>query len=107
MDELFDDLKILKFNLTWLLGYYDEDGTYRGGKGAAIYSSNKNFLGPVKKYFDIKNKILTVAKPTEDVDVLGSYTVKTKGLYSLQIGEYLFDSFMDSYRFSVKRKCPS
>lgn len=95
-----------KCALAWLLGYYDGDGTYRGGKGTAIYSSNKFFLETVKKYFNIKNRILTVAKPAESVDVLGSIAVKTKGLYSLQIGENLFDSFIDSYRFSLKRKRP-
>ena len=96
-----------KCALAWLLGYYDGDGTYRGGKGAVIYSSNKNFLETVKKCFNIKNKILTVTKPAEGVDVLGSYTAKTKGLYSLQIGENLFDSFIDSYKFSLERKRPS
>ena len=89
------------------MGYYDGDGTYRGGKGAVIYSSNKNFLETVKKCFNIKNKILTVTKLAEGVDVLGSYTAKTKGLYSLQIGENFFDSFIDSYKFSLERKRPS
>jgi len=92
--------------LAWLLGYYDGDGTYRGGKGAVIYSSNKNFLKTIKKFFYIKNKILTVTKPAKTVDVLGSIAAKTKGLYSLQIGESLFDSFINSYMFSLKRKRP-
>ncbi|KKN13701.1 hypothetical protein LCGC14_1003700 [marine sediment metagenome] len=95
-----------KIALSFLLGFYDGDGHYKGGKSAVIYSASKMFLEDVKKVFGIKNRVLTSRVPGETAWIFDrEYT--SKGFYSLSLGPRLFDMMMDSYYNSMKRKRPS
>ena len=46
-----------KVALAFLLGYYDGDGSYGGGRSATIVASSKQFLEHIKELFGIKNKV--------------------------------------------------
>ncbi len=94
-----------KVALAFLLGFYDGDGTYRGGRSARIYASSKQFLEHIKELFDIKNKVFTAMEPGEETWVLDRKCV-SKGFYSLALGPKLYDMMINSYKYSMKRKRP-
>ncbi|TKJ27070.1 MAG: hypothetical protein CEE42_03135 [Promethearchaeota archaeon Loki_b31] len=89
--------------LAFLLGFYDGDGSYGGGRSARIYASSKQFLTHIKELFEIKNKIITAIAPGEDAWAFDQRYV-SKGMYSLALGPKLFDMMMNSYEHSMKRK---
>jgi hypothetical protein len=91
--------------LAFLLGFYDGDGTYEGGRSARIYASSKPFLEHIKGLFGIKNKVLTTVAPGEDAWVFDQKYI-SKGMFSLSLGPKLFDMMMNSYKDSMKRKRP-
>jgi len=91
--------------LAFLLGFYDGDGTYEGGRSARIYASSKPFLEHIKGLFGIKNKVLTTVAPREDAWVFDQKYI-SKGVFSLSLGPKLFDMMMNSYKDSMKRKRP-
>jgi len=90
--------------LSFLLGFYDGDGTYKGGRSAGIYAKSKEFLEHIKKLFEIKNKIVVSKKPGEAWVFDQRYI--SKGVYSLSLGPKLFDMMINSYEESMKRKKP-
>lgn len=45
--------------LAFLLGFFDGDGTWCGGRSAEIYSSNKVILMDIKRKFKIKYPVRT------------------------------------------------
>jgi hypothetical protein len=75
--------------LSWLLGFYDGDGSYGGGNKAVLYSSNREILNQIKDNFDIQNKI---------------GILKGLSMYRMNIGASLFEAMMSSYKKSMKRK---
>ena len=91
--------------LAFLLGFYDGDGTYIGGKSAVIYSSSKQFLKHIKDLFEIKNDVLEAMAPGEDVWVFDHEYI-SKGSYSLALGPKMYDMMINSYKHSMKRKRP-
>ncbi len=78
-----------RVTLAWLLGYYDGDGHYMGGKSATISSSNESLLKQIKNSFMIKNPVR-----------------KYKYSKSLSLGPKLFEAMILSYKNSMKRKRP-
>ena len=94
-----------KVALAFLLGYYDGDGQYIGGRSARIISGSKPFLEHIKEIFGIKNRVLTKAAIGEVVLMFDHYII-SKGAYSLALGLELFDMMMNSYKDSMKRKRP-
>ncbi|MBA7533894.1 hypothetical protein ES705_26140 [subsurface metagenome] len=91
--------------LAFLLGFYDGDGSYIGGKSAIIYASSEQFLEHIKELFEIKNDVYMVVVPGEDAWAFNrKYT--SKGMYSLTLGPELFDMMMNSYEHSMDRKRP-
>jgi len=91
--------------LAFLLGFYDGDGTYEGGRSAQILSSSKQFLEHIKKLFEIKNDVLTVRALGEDAWAFDRKYV-SGGFYSLALGPQLYDMMINSYKDSMQRKRP-
>lgn len=102
-----------KIALAWLLGFYDGDGSYRGGRCAVIYSSNKKLLDEVKILFESKNKVRPSRKDSlTETEFVGLFydkeTITSKQLYQLYLGPELFDNIMGiQYKKSLERKRPS
>lgn len=94
-----------KVALAFLLGFYDGDGSYAGGKSASIVANSKQYLEEIKEIFDIKNKLLTVRESGDKMWIFGRKIVST-GLYSLALGPKLFNMMLSSYYDSMKRKRP-
>jgi len=94
-----------KVALAFLLGFYDGDGSYKGGRQAKIYASSKQFLEDIKELFEIKNKILEEKAPGETVWLFDEKYI-SKGFYSLALGPKLFDMMINSYEDSMQRKRP-
>jgi len=90
----------------FLLGFYDGDGTYMGGRQAKIYSTNKKLLDEVKSVFEIKNNVNSQSKTSPDIseDLSIEDTKSHKHLYYLTLGPEIFDAIMKSYNKSMKRK---
>ena len=83
----------------WLLGFYDSDGTYRGGRTGIIYSSGKNLLLNLKNYYEIPNSpFINSKRKKKNLD-----ETKSK-MYGLTIGPEMFEAIMKSYKQSMKRK---
>ncbi len=78
-----------KLALAWLLGFFDGDGHYGGGRSASIASSSKTFLESVKRVFLSKNSVRIYEKSK-----------------ALTLGPDLFDAMMWSYNKSMPRKRP-
>ncbi|NVM43776.1 MAG: zinc-ribbon domain-containing protein [Candidatus Lokiarchaeota archaeon] len=92
-----------KVALGYLLGFYDGDGTYKGGKSAGIYAKNKTYLNHIKELFKIKNKIITTKVPGE-IGLVFDQECTLKGCYRISLGPKLFEIMMKSYDGSLKRK---
>ncbi|MFX1325355.1 MAG: LAGLIDADG family homing endonuclease [Promethearchaeota archaeon] len=80
--------------LSFLLGFYDGDGTYTEKMSARIFNTNKKFLEEVKNFYGIKNVIRKANKPKED----------HKQNYYLTLGPILFKAMLESYKYSMIRK---
>lgn len=91
--------------LAFLLGFYDGDGSYKGGRKAVIYASSKPFLKQIKELFEIENRILTCKEPGEEALVFDHKYISS-GFYSLALGPKLLDMMMNSYEYSMERKRP-
>ena len=101
-------LKNKKLMLSFLLGYYDGDGslgltTFRNLPRVlpSIISSDYTFLLEIKVYFNIKYKIYNHSY--EKYDFKQKKVVKTEG-YKLLLGIDLFREMLISFRDSLKRK---
>ncbi|MFX1313743.1 MAG: hypothetical protein ACFFHD_14225 [Promethearchaeota archaeon] len=90
---------------TWLLGFYDGDGSYYGFHTARIRSVSKNLLKQIKNYFDIPNQIRTVIEPDTEC-LIFDYKILLKGYYQLNLGGLLFRSMLQNYKKSMVRKRP-
>ncbi|MFX1317465.1 MAG: hypothetical protein ACFE9T_16505 [Promethearchaeota archaeon] len=90
---------------TWLLGFYDGDGSYHGFHTARIRSASKNLLKQIKYYFDIPNQISTAIDPDTEC-LIFDHKVLLKGYYQLNLGGLLFRSMLQHYKKSMVRKRP-
>jgi len=91
-------------NLSFLLGYYDGDGSQ--GK-TTITNGSEVFMEQIKEYFNIQNKIsrVTANKPAKITDYDGIVReVMFSGGYTINLGAELFNEMMDNYTDSLPRK---
>lgn len=86
----------------WLLGFYDGDGTYVGGRQGRIYSTNRKLLDEIKSLFEIKNKVYLQTDISSYIEV--GKDIPDKLVNGLNLGPIVFQSMMDSYLFSLSRK---
>ncbi|MFW9895271.1 MAG: hypothetical protein ACFFD7_05650 [Candidatus Thorarchaeota archaeon] len=83
-------------NLTFLLGYYDGDGT----EGSTVISSgSKKFLEQIKKKYAIDYDL----RYKKSESVINGKIVKGEG-WDLALGANLFNEMMRNYEFSMSRK---
>ncbi len=75
---------------SFLLGFYDGDGNYRGGRSTRITNSNKKFIQEVKEFYGSPNII----------------TVDSRGTFTLHLGVELFMAILLSFENSMARKRP-
>ena len=78
--------------LSFLTGYYDGDGNYRGGRSARISSNNIKLLNEIKEFYGSPNNPYS--------------SKKREGEYTLTLGPDLFIATMISYSESMDRKRP-
>ena len=93
-----------KIAFSFILGFYDGDGTYLGGRQAKIYNSNKKFLDELKKLFEIEN---IVRKQTVYNDIEEDNINYQKGVYYLTLSPNIFDLMISSFLHSMSRKRPT
>ncbi|MGB5911507.1 MAG: hypothetical protein WBH31_09960 [Promethearchaeia archaeon] len=87
----------------WLLGFYDGDGSYMGGRQAKIYSSNKKLLDEIKTIFEIDNNVNEQVLEEKDESAIRA----KKPVYYLTLGPNAFEFMISSYLFSMTRKRPA
>jgi hypothetical protein len=87
---------------SWLLGYYDGDGTYVGANQGRIYSSNKKLLRDVKSLYEIKNKVYLQTEIS--CYLKEGKEIPKKPVHGLNLSPKVFKSMMKSYPFSLQRK---
>jgi len=112
INQAMNEISITKLNQTregrmaldYLMGFYDGDGSYRGGYSAAIYNSKKLFLEEIKDLFEIPNKISVNSKEKIDKKS-GEIIWKTK--YRLHFGSDLFKQLLNVRKDSLNRKRPN
>jgi len=89
--------------LRFLIGFYDGDGSYRGGMSAIILNSKKEFLNRIVELFDIPNEVKINNKKVID-EKTGKIVWKTR--YRLSLGPELFRQMLRSFDKSLQRKRP-
>ncbi|GAG49959.1 unnamed protein product [marine sediment metagenome] len=94
-----------KTALAWLLGIFDADGGYRGGRSGLIYSSSEQLLEDLKELFDIKNGVNEAVKPGT-VKFAFDRAYISKGFYSITLGPDLYEEIINSFKGGLKRKRP-
>ena len=87
--------------LVFLLGFFDGDGTWYGGRSAEIYSSNKIILIDIKKKFKIKYPIRTTKEAV--IDKLSGKKIH-RAAHRLTLGADLYEKMMKNYAYSIERK---
>ncbi len=87
--------------LAFLLGVFDGDGSWFGGRSAEIYTSNKEFLKQIKHFFRIAFSIRKTKKILIDEE---TGNVIHRAAYRITIGSGLYEKMMNSYINSMKRK---
>lgn len=88
----------------WLLGFYDGDGTFLGGRQARVYNSNKKILEDIKEYFGVENN---VNAQTPRDKIIDSDIQSKKPMYYLTLGPEVFEAIIFSYDHSMQRKRPT
>lgn len=87
--------------LAFLLGFFDGDGTWYGGRSGEIYSSNKMILTDIKKKFMIKYPVRTTKEAL--IDELSGKIIH-RAAHRLTLGANLYEKMMKNYGYSMKRK---
>ncbi|MBY9014004.1 MAG: hypothetical protein KGD70_16685, partial [Candidatus Lokiarchaeota archaeon] len=91
-----------KCALSFLLGFYDGDGTLLKGKHARISNSNKIFLDEVKIVFRLHNRVRVTLNPEKSLVTEIFYMTH----YSLNIDIETFRLMLDAFKGSMERKRP-
>jgi len=89
--------------VSWLLGYYVGDGVTGTSR---IVAANRQFLEQIKRFFNIKNNVIKVAKELWYLDRNGDLKHQ-RSMYSLAIGARLFNEMWEvgqKYGLGLKRK---
>ncbi|MFX0072319.1 MAG: hypothetical protein ACFFAO_14630 [Candidatus Hermodarchaeota archaeon] len=89
--------------LNFLIGFYDGDGSYRGGMSAIISNSKKEFLDEISILYNSPNETKVNGKKVIDEET-GKIVWKTR--YRLSLGPELFRQMLLSYKNSLQRKRP-
>ena len=84
--------------LSFLLGYYDGDGNYRGGRSARIYSSSKEILEEIKIAYKIKNNVNPLRPKLEADEIIED------SKYYITPGPKLLEQMLKTYKDSMQRK---
>lgn len=87
--------------LAFLLGFFDGDGTWYGGRSGEIYSSNKMILMDIKKKYMIKYPVRTTKEAL--IDELSGKIIH-RAAHRLTLGAHLYEKMMKIYVYSMKRK---
>jgi hypothetical protein len=91
---------------SWLLGFYDADGSYLGFNYGVLYSSNNKYLTKIREVFDIKSEVDTYVEPGTVVEIFDRECI-SKGMYGLRISSHdVFIKMINSYKDSLQRKRP-
>ena len=97
----FPNIKNNEFKLSFLLGYFDGDGTQGTSR---IKSSSKNFLKQIKEEYLIKYDIKLIEKKTKFKEENGGFRISYSRCYALFLGSELFNKLLDNYYNSLERK---
>jgi hypothetical protein len=97
----FPDIKDDKFKLSFLLGYFDGDGTQGTSR---IKSSSKNFLRQIKEEYSINYDIKLIEKKSKFKEKDGNVRISDSKCYALFLGSELFNELLDNYDNSLERK---
>jgi len=89
--------------LAFLLGFYDGDGSWFGGRSAEIYSSNKEILIQIKQAFEIEYPVRKTKKKVVN-DLTGE--IIHRAAYRITLGAELFEKMIRNYDGSMERKRP-
>lgn len=81
--------------LSFLMGFYDGDGHYRGSLSAGIYNTNKMLLDEIKVLYRIENRVR-----------LSSLQSEYPNSYGLALGPKIFNAMLEVYKDSMSRKRP-
>ena len=92
-----------KLALAFLLGFYDGDGSWFGGRSAEIYSSNKELLIQIKQAFKIEYPVRKTKDQVVD-DLTGQ--IIHRAAHRISLGAELFEDMIGSYNGSMERKRP-
>ena len=92
-----------KCALSFLLGFYDGDGTLRKGKFGILYNTNKGFLDEINILFRIYNRVRIIHFPEISL-ITGIYHMTG---YSLNLGLKEFKLMMNAFKGSMERKRPN
>ena len=92
-----------KLALAFLLGFYDGDGSWFGGRSAEIYSSNKELLIQIKQAFKIEYPVRKTKNQVVN-DLTGQ--IVHRAAHRISLGADLFERMIDSYDYSMERKRP-
>jgi hypothetical protein len=84
--------------LSYLLGFYDGDGNYRGGRSGRIYSSSRELLEEIKNVYKIKNDVHPL-RPSLKAD-----EIKEDSKYYISPGPKLLEQMFNTYKDSMQRK---
>jgi len=90
---ILPNLKTKELYLSFLLGYFDGDGE---AGSTRIHSGSLVFLNQIKELFNIGNKIQEKSKLNKKG--------KKQIWYALSLGANLFNTMLDNYTRSLKRK---
>ncbi|MFX1489232.1 MAG: hypothetical protein ACFFBI_08800 [Promethearchaeota archaeon] len=86
--------------LSFLLGYYDGDGTLKDNKYPIIYSSYSQFLEAISRVFNL-GSLSETKREVIDVD---TNEIRERILYSLSLSQSLFKEMMSLNLDSMSRK---
>ncbi|MFX1317378.1 MAG: LAGLIDADG family homing endonuclease [Promethearchaeota archaeon] len=89
-----------KCGLSFLLGFYDADGSLRYEKYATIYNSNKRILDEIKVILKINNRVYLDKIPIRS-KITESFTLTN---YALNISLKMFKHMLNAFPLSMERK---
>lgn len=89
-----------KLALSFLAGFFDGDGSYRGDLTARIFDTNKEFLDEIKEYFEIPNEP-RISNRAEDSET------RNRDLWVLHLSPEIFQAMCEAFDSPMGRKRPT